>query len=98
MSVLTQYQKARQRVTSTYNDLSSTLARGQFLTPQQVDNWSSALDTARQYDLHAEADALVALLAKPRSDAGKSISKPGEARKQLARDAFSALFVSGGSL
>jgi hypothetical protein len=87
------YQR-RKDVEATYNKLTRQLAKGMFLQREEIDEWSEALTTAGRYDFYDLTDKLAALIAKPREDAGKSISKPGATRKALAVDAFHALFVT----
>jgi len=92
---ITTLSKVRSSCTTTYNKLAAQLARGMYLDNDQVDEWSTAVAIAERYQLTDLYRQLTTLLAKPRSDAGRSISKPGTERKRQATDAFHALFVGG---
>lgn len=88
------YQKRRE-LTATYDRLARQLAKGMYFQTEDIDDWSKAVTTAQRYDMFDLADALTALVDKPRHDAGRSVSKPGATRKAMAVDAFHALFIGG---
>jgi hypothetical protein len=88
------YQK-RKAIETTLDKLTRQLAKGMFLQTEEIDEWSEALTIAQRYDFYDLQDKLGDLIAKPRHDAGKSVSKPGTVRKAMATDAFHALFIGG---
>lgn len=95
MSCLTKHRETLAKVNATYDKLFRQIDKGMFLDNDLVTEWSDTVELANRFGFHAEADKLVRLLAKPRGDAGKSISKPGATRQALATDAFNSLFVEG---
>ena len=92
---ITTIAKARTECLATLDRLSVQLAQGNAMSSKDVDEWVHATNLAHRYELTTLSDKLSSLIAKPREDAGKSISKPGTERKRQATDAFHALFIGG---